>query len=80
MAVDESLAAAFRQHLPDLTSPRFTISKQQDPYEYSDAFQKNHVPPWLYNLTETWKELLKEPYHGVTNDGAATCSNIEAFC
>ncbi|KAK4619394.1 hypothetical protein CLAFUW4_10862 [Fulvia fulva] len=67
--VDEDLATAFRKHLPDLTSPRFTTSKEQTPYEYSEAFQKTHHPPWLYNLTETWKELLKEPYKGVTNDG-----------
>jgi hypothetical protein len=62
-------AAQFRQHLPDLSIPRFTVSKQQDPYQYVEDFQKNHVPPWLYNLTETWKELLREPFKGVTSDG-----------
>lgn len=67
--VDENLAAAFRKHLPDLSTPRFTTSKQQSPYEYSEAFQKNHAPPWLYNLTETWKDLLEEPFNGVTCDG-----------
>lgn len=67
--VDEGLAAAFRQHLPDLSQPRFTTAKQQTPYEYSEAFQKHHQPPWLYNLTQAWQELLKEPYKGVTNDG-----------
>ncbi|KXS95869.1 hypothetical protein AC579_4442 [Pseudocercospora musae] len=68
-AVDQDLAAVFRQHLPDLNTPRFQISSKQSPYEYSEAFQKNHVPPWLYNLTQAWKELLEEPYTGVTSDG-----------
>ncbi|EME41718.1 hypothetical protein DOTSEDRAFT_90492 [Dothistroma septosporum NZE10] len=68
-ARSENLATAFREHLPDLTSPRFTTSKQQTPYEYTEAFQKNRHPPWLYNLTEAWKELLEEPYKGVTSDG-----------
>jgi hypothetical protein len=66
---DQELAAAFRSHLPDLTSPRFTTSAQQSPYEYTEAFQNNHAPPWLYNLTEAWKELLKEPYKDITVDG-----------
>lgn len=66
---DQDLATAFRQHLPDLTSPRFTTCSKQSPYEYSEAFQQNHVPPWLYNLTEAWKSLLQEPYKGVSTDG-----------
>ena len=65
----EKASADFRQHLPDLSIPRFTVSKNQDAHEYVDDFKKNHVPPWLYNLTETWKELLAEPFNGVTNDG-----------
>ena len=65
----QKAVAGFRQHLPDLNLPRFQISKEQSPYEYSEAFQKNHVPPWLYNLTEAWKKLLEEPYKGVTADG-----------
>ena len=65
----QEAAADFRKHLPDLTIPRFTIAKEQDPYQYVNDFQKNHVPPWLFNLTETWKELLQEPFKGVTNDG-----------
>lgn len=68
-AAFQAEAAQFRQHLPDLSTPRFTVSKQQNPYEYVDDFQKSHVPPWLYNLTETWKELLHEPFKGVTSDG-----------
>lgn len=66
---DQDLAAAFRQHLPDLASPRFTTSAKQSPYEYAEAFQASHVPPWLYNLTQAWKELLQEPYKGVSVDG-----------
>lgn len=65
----QEASAEFRRHLPDLSIPRFTISKQQDPYQYVDDFKKNHVPPWLFNLTETWKELLQETFKGVTNDG-----------
>ena len=65
----ENASAAFRQHLPDLSIPRFIVSKDQDAHEYADAFKTNHVPPWLYNLTETWKELLNEPFKGVTVDG-----------
>jgi hypothetical protein len=65
----QKAVTGFRQHLPDLSSPRFQVSKTQSPYEYSEAFQTNHVPPWLYNLTETWKQLLEEPYKGITTDG-----------
>ena len=67
--IDEGLASAFRQHLPDLTSPRFTTSAQQSPYEYSGAFQKTGHPPWLYKLTKAWEQLLEEPFQGVTTDG-----------
>lgn len=67
--VDEALASAFRKHLPDLTSPRFTTSAQQSPYEYSEAFQKSGHPPWLYKLTKAWEDLLDEPFTGVTVDG-----------
>jgi hypothetical protein len=71
--------AGFRQHLPDLNTPRFQISKEQSPYEYSEAFQKNHIPPWLYNLTETWKKLLEEPYKGVTADGMSSTNRTKCI-
>ena len=58
-----------RSHLPDLNSERFRIAKTQSPYEYSNAFQTKHHPPWLYNLTQAWEKLLAEPYHGLTTDG-----------
>ena len=67
----EKSKAAFRQCLPDLNTPRFQIAKTQSPYEYSEAFQKNHVPPWLYSLTQAWAKLLEEPYKGLTADGEA---------
>ncbi|GAD97986.1 hypothetical protein MYCGRDRAFT_37101 [Paecilomyces variotii No. 5] len=65
----EKASAAFRKHLPDLNTPRFQEAKQQDVYSYAEAFQKNHVPPWLYNLTKAWERLYAEPYKGVTSDG-----------
>jgi hypothetical protein len=65
----EKDSAEFRQHLPDLKSPRFTIAKEQDAYSYSHAFKTQHNPPWLYKLTEAWGKLYKEPYKGVTTDG-----------
>ncbi len=66
----EQNAAAFRQHLPDLNTPRFQIAKQQDAYEYADAFKTKHQPPWLWELTQAWEKLLAEPYKGVTADGS----------
>lgn len=69
----EKASAAFRKHLPDLNTPRFQEAKQQDAYSYAEAFQKNHVPPWLYNLTKAWEKLYEEPYKGVTSDGWCHC-------
>lgn len=68
-SIPPSAIMSFRKYLPDLTLPRFQVAKTQSPYEYSEAFRINHEPPWLYNLTETWKSLLEEPYKGVTTDG-----------
>lgn len=65
----QKAVAGFRQHIPDLNIPRFQIAKKQNAYEYAEAFQKNHQPPWLYNLTQAWAQLLEEPYKGVTTDG-----------
>jgi len=64
-----SATMSFRNYLPDLNLPRFRVAKTQSPYEYSEALRINRQPPWLYNLTETWKRLLEEPYKGVTSDG-----------
>ena len=65
----QQASSEFRQHLPDLSIPRFTLSKEQNAHQYVADFKKNHVPPWLHNLTETWKDLLAEPFKGVTSDG-----------
>ncbi|KAM0435257.1 hypothetical protein ACHAPT_003350 [Fusarium lateritium] len=59
----------FRDHLPDLTIPRFTTMQKQDVYEYAKAFKENKQPPWLHALYCHWLELVKEPFKGITNDG-----------
>ena len=65
----EKASAEFRNFLPDLNTSRFQTAKQQSPYEYVKYFNDNHAPPWLYNLTQSWKQLLAEPYKGVTSNG-----------
>jgi hypothetical protein len=75
----EKSGAVFRQHLPDLNTPRFQVAKDQNAYEYAEAFQKTHYPPWFYTLTGVWARLLKEPYIGVTTDGAKPYSCLEAY-
>lgn len=72
------LAAAFRQHLPDTSTPRFTTARSQTPYEYTATFQRTKFPPWIYALTETWQSLLKEPFHGISTDGEAICRRSPA--
>ncbi|KFZ08635.1 hypothetical protein V501_05871 [Pseudogymnoascus sp. VKM F-4519 (FW-2642)] len=62
-------SAGFRKYIPDLNTLRFQTAKVQDCYEYAENFQKSHNPPWLYDLTQTWQELLREPYKGLTTDG-----------
>src|SRR3954463_2637576 len=65
----EKASAAFRQHIPDLNTPRFQVAQHQDPYEYAEAFRSKQNPPWLYNLTCAWQKLYDEPYKGLTSDG-----------
>lgn len=60
---------AFRAHLPDLATPRFTTAAKQDVYEYAKFFRDNHAPPWLFDLTQAWAKLYEEPFKGVTTDG-----------
>ena len=79
-SIDGDLVAAFRKHLPDLSTPRFTTAKSQSPYEYTKAFQDAKFPPWIYNLTETWKELLKEPFKGVTHNGRCPLRIANEHC
>ena len=45
--------------------------KTQDAHEYANDFLTKQNPPWLYGLYQTWQQLLKEPFKGITNDGAA---------
>jgi hypothetical protein len=63
-------SAAFRAHLHDLTTPRFTTAAKQNFYEYADFFRENHAPPWLFELTQAWAKLYDEPFKGVTSDGS----------
>lgn len=73
----QKAVTGFRQHLPDLSTPRFQVAKDQDADEYAEAFQKTQVPPWLYNLTKSWEQLLKEPFVGVTSDGKVYLLNVD---
>ncbi|KAF2278010.1 uncharacterized protein EI97DRAFT_280982 [Westerdykella ornata] len=60
---------AFRAHLPDLSTDRFTTAARQDVYEYARFFKENHAPPWLFELTQAWEKLYAEPFKSVTTDG-----------
>lgn len=66
----------YRKHLPDTDIPRFTQMRKQDAHEYVKDFKTHHVPPWLYGLYEHWRYLWKEPFRGVTNDGARMRSQL----
>lgn len=66
---DQHSGGAYRQHLPDLSIPRFTTMQQQDAHEYAAAFKEGGVPPWLHGLYLHWRNLHQEPFKGVTNDG-----------
>ncbi|KAK7421806.1 hypothetical protein QQX98_002022 [Neonectria punicea] len=70
----DSASSAFRQHIPDLSIPRFTTMQNQDPYEYTKQFKESGQPPWLHGLFLHWRDLLKEPYKGITNDGMSILS------
>jgi hypothetical protein len=65
----EKSPPGFRQYIPDLNTPRFQTAKDLDCYQYAKNFQDSHNPPWLYNLSQTWQDLLGQPYKGVTTDG-----------
>lgn len=67
--IEEKPCAGFRKYIPDLDTLRFQTAKVQDCYQYAENFQESHNPPWLYNLTQAWQELLREPYKGLTTDG-----------
>jgi hypothetical protein len=74
----DEASVAFRQHLHDLSTPRFTTAAKQTVYEYAKDMQDNRRPPWLYDLTKVWEKLLAEPYTGVTNDGSVRDGLFEA--
>ncbi|KAF2714669.1 hypothetical protein K504DRAFT_420686 [Pleomassaria siparia CBS 279.74] len=65
----KATSTAFRAHLHDLSTPRFTTASKQDVYEYADFFRDNHAPPWLFELTQAWEKLYNEPFKGLTSDG-----------
>ncbi|ORY66185.1 uncharacterized protein BCR38DRAFT_456798 [Pseudomassariella vexata] len=60
---------SFRDYLPDLSTPRFTRLVECDAYSHSAELLELQRPPWLYGLVMHWKELLQEPFRGVTTDG-----------
>jgi hypothetical protein len=74
MAEDKpnSHGSDFRRFLPDLTTPRFQAMQRQDAREYAEAFKTSGQPPWLHGLYLHWLKLFKEPFKGITNDGACT--------
>lgn len=69
-APEDPPTGQYRQYLPDLSIPRFTIMAQQDAHVYAADFKEKGIPPWLHALWLQWRRLLAEPYKGVTNDGA----------
>ncbi|TKA64551.1 hypothetical protein B0A49_09937 [Cryomyces minteri] len=68
-AAFDQIQAEYRQYLPDLSSSRLVIAKEQDARTYADAFKATGNPPWLYELTQTWNKLYHEPFHGITSSG-----------
>lgn len=68
-SVNGTEGAAYRQFLPDLSTPRFTTMKKQDAHEYAEAFKSGGNPPWLHGLYKHWISLLEDPFKGVTSDG-----------
>lgn len=61
--------SGFRQFLPDLSIPRFTVMQQQDAHVYAEDFKENGRPPWLHALYLHWKKLFTQPFKGITTDG-----------
>lgn len=60
---------SYREYLPDLSIPRFQVMRTQDAHEYAEAFKTGRIPPWLHALYMHWRDLLQEPFKGVTADG-----------
>jgi hypothetical protein len=75
MAGSTETDGKYRQYLPDLSIPRFTMMKTQDAHVYAKAFIEGGNPPWIHGLFLHWRNLFKEPFRGVTVDGGClTCS------
>ncbi|KAI1346763.1 hypothetical protein F5Y01DRAFT_297090 [Xylaria sp. FL0043] len=68
-ANQDSQHGAFRQYLPDLSTPRFTTMAQNDAYGHARELKEKQRPPWLHGLYVHWRKLFQEPFKGVTNDG-----------
>ncbi|KAJ1327413.1 DUF3500 domain-containing protein [Microdochium nivale] len=64
-----SSPAGFRQHLPDLSQPRFVALAAADAHTHAAELLERRRPPWLHGLYEHWMRLLQEPFRGVTSDG-----------
>lgn len=69
MGSESQKKSHYGQYLPDLTQPRFTNMSKQTYKEYADEFKQHGRPPWLYALWMHWRDLLKEPYRGISTDG-----------
>jgi hypothetical protein len=67
--MEQPAESPYRQHLPDLSSPRFTTMAKQDAHAYAAAFKEGGNPPWIHALYQHWLALLNEPFRGVTSDG-----------
>jgi hypothetical protein len=61
--------SGFRQFLPDLSIPRFTVMQQQDAHVYAEEFKEHGRPPWLHALYLHWRKLFAQPFKGITTDG-----------
>ena len=66
---DQELAGEFRKFLPDTSIERFQRAASQTPEEYGRYFDEKRAPPWLHELVTEWRELITEPFKGVTTNG-----------
>lgn len=69
MVSESGHGGEYRQYLPDLSLPRFTIMQKQDAHEYAKEFIMGGNPPWLHGLYLHWRKLFQDPFKGITNDG-----------
>ncbi|KAI9172764.1 hypothetical protein HJFPF1_02278 [Paramyrothecium foliicola] len=69
MSLSPANGGTYHQYLPDLGQDRFQVMQQQNAHEYASSFKEGGSPPWLHALYLHWRELFKEPFKGITNDG-----------